>query len=151
MPPAHVHLHLAEKLLARVPVADSDAFRLGSVYPDCWREDEAEALRRHAYDAAAPVDDFCRGWLFHLWTDRRMKTVDTQGIARETCLACDMEVIAPVVRRLRSLQLTGRATDAQRVLPVADNADHADVPEEIRTRYHALLDGLVCEFMKEHK
>jgi len=162
MPKTNTHLHLAVKLSQFIDIGDMDSFLLGNAYPDCWSTSLEQSLINHyksdrfsfcnlaAFRASEEMNDFNFGHYFHLWVDNRILEVDVGDISKDDCLICDMEIITPVIQRLKKHCVTGKAYQSmQNILALeSEPLPLYSVSEDKRKRYHAILDRLADEFVE---
>ncbi len=163
MPKITTHLHLALKLLDKISIKDKKAFLLGNAYPDCMYAGEEEFLSLHYKDSRYSLcdlkkfkeqekkNDFNLGYYFHLWTDNRIREVDTGDISKYDCIICDIPVILPAVEELKKESFSGRKETAMgNILALESEAvPLIEVPDEKRKKYEEILDVLAEKFASE--
>ena len=163
MPKITTHLHLALKLLDKISIKDKNGFLLGNAYPDCMDAGEEEFLSLHYKDSRYSLcdlkkfkeqeekNDFNLGYYFHLWTDNRIREVDTGDISKYDCIICDIPVILPAVEELKKESFCGRKETAMgNILALESEAvPLIEVPDEKRKRYGQILDVLAEKFVSE--
>lgn len=165
MPKINTHLHAALRLREKKKVKNLEAFYLGNVYPDCWNcSEEQHCLYHYKKDISALCDlekfmeteemnDFNLGYLFHLWFDNYILTVDTKDISKYDCMICDMAVILPVIQELKGQEFEGKEGQAMQKIC---SLESEPVPLYLvsnykREQYVKILDKAAELFVEQYK
>lgn len=162
MPRINTHLHLALKLSQRIRIDNLDSFFLGNAYPDCWHISMEQSLCNHyksdptglcnleSFKREHGNNDFDLGYFFHLWIDNRILEVNTGNISKQDCMICDMEIIAPLIQRLKMGEFEGEELLAMQNISLMEAAPIPTlaVSDEKKVQYQNLLEMMADEFAK---
>ncbi|MBE6114577.1 MAG: hypothetical protein E7191_05805 [Erysipelotrichaceae bacterium] len=163
MPSISTHLHLALLASDRLPITDTDAFLLGSVYPDQMYISEYKSVllhyKEHVEDPCdlkrflecESKDDFTLGYYYHLWCDEYVKHVELEDITKYDRLICDMEVLIPVIQRLCNNSYTGKYQQSMENIMILEREPMPLylVSPSKKEKYVEVLESIVDAFVKE--
>lgn len=163
MPKISTHLHLALKLSKKINICNMDSFILGSAYPDCWNTSLEQSLVNHyksdtsslcnleLFEKDKQINDFNFGYYFHLWVDNRILEVNVEGISKDDCLICDMEMITPIIQQLKQHSVNSEEENQalNNILTLeSERISSSFISEDKKKRYDDILNMLVDEFIE---